>query len=176
MDFVPRVLLVSADEGARQSLRTFLIEQSGIAVFTAAEGGAALHMHLSCPVDVILALLPLPDIKPLEFVRRVALLGKPRVILSGDEATGREVAEAIRDGAADYLIGAAGHDELWPAICRQIEVRGREMRRRRERRRLRRAVKLSDAAHQALREQIEHLSRDVVHSYQRLFEHFAERD
>lgn len=175
MNFVPRVLLVSSDQSELQTLRSFLIRQSGVAVFTAAAGGDALHMHLSCPADVILAMTPLPDIEVLEFARRITLLGAPRLILSGEETSGRAVSEAFRLGAADYLIGPQEHEALWSAICRQVEVRGRELRQRRERRRLRRAVKLSDVAHQALREQIEHLSQDVVSSYQKLFEQLDAR-
>jgi two-component system, NarL family, response regulator LiaR len=113
-----RVLIADDHPVVRQGLRTYLELQPDIEVAGEAGGGieAAAQAERLAP-DVVLLDMVMPDGDGLEALRRIrAGAGSPRVVMLTSFPADERVVEAMRAGAAGYLLKDAQPSELLAAI------------------------------------------------------------
>jgi two-component system, NarL family, response regulator LiaR len=113
-----RVLIADDHPVVRQGLRTYLELQADIVIAGEACGGieAAAEAKRLAP-DVVLLDMVMPDGDGLEALRRIGSgPGTPRVIVLTSFAEDGRVVEAMRAGAAGYLLKDAQPAELLAAI------------------------------------------------------------
>jgi DNA-binding NarL/FixJ family response regulator len=117
-DAAIRVLIADDHPVVRQGLRTYLELQPDIEVAGEAGGGieAAAQAELLAP-DVVLLDMVMPGGDGLEALRRIrAGTGAPRVVVLTSFPADDRVVEAMRAGAAGYLLKDAQPSELLAAI------------------------------------------------------------
>lgn len=113
-----RVLIADDHPVVRQGLRTYLELQADIVIAGEAGGGieAASEAKRLAP-DVVLLDMVMPDGDGLEALRRIGSgPGAPRVIVLTSFADDGRVVDAMRAGAAGYLLKDAQPAELLAAI------------------------------------------------------------
>ena len=113
-----RVLIADDHPVVRQGLRTYLELQPDIEVAGEAGGGieAAAQAERLAP-DVVLLDMVMPGGDGLEALRRIrAGAGSPRVVMLTSFPADERVVEAMRAGAAGYLLKDAQPSELLAAI------------------------------------------------------------
>lgn len=99
-----RVLLVDDDAMVRLSVAAFL-EDSGYQVEQAADGASALKAFQCNPPSLIITDLKMPRMDGLALLREIAAAPKPvPVIVMSGAGSMQDVVEALRYGAADYLV------------------------------------------------------------------------
>src|SRR5690606_19805936 len=98
------LLIIDDDEAVRTSLAAYL-EDSGFAVEQASNGVQGLEMFEREQPDLVICDLRMPQVDGLELIRRIGELETPApvIVVSGAGVMG-DVVEALRLGAADYLI------------------------------------------------------------------------
>ncbi len=98
------LLIIDDDEAVRSSLAAYL-EDSGFAVVQASNGVQGLEMFERRQPDLVICDLRMPQIDGLELIRRIGEQENPApvIVVSGAGVMG-DVVEALRLGAADYLI------------------------------------------------------------------------
>jgi DNA-binding NarL/FixJ family response regulator len=117
-DATIRVLIADDHPVVRQGLRTYLELQPDIEVAGEAGGGveAAAQAERLAP-DVVLLDMVMPDGDGLEALRRIRAGGDaPRVVVLTSFPADDRVVEAMRAGAAGYLLKDAQPSELLAAI------------------------------------------------------------
>lgn len=98
------VLIVEDDAALREALCDTL-EIAGYATFAAADGGAALDMLASADVDVVVSDVQMHPVDGLTLLKEVKSRGRDLpVLLMTAYGTVPQAVDAIRDGAADYLV------------------------------------------------------------------------
>ncbi len=98
------ILLVDDDAMVRQSVAAFL-EDSGYVVHQAADGIGALAAFRSDPPSLIVTDLKMPRMDGLALLREIAASEQPvPVIVMSGAGSMQDVVEALRYGAADYLV------------------------------------------------------------------------
>lgn len=99
-----KLLIIDDDEAVRTSLAAYL-EDSGFAVERAGNGLVGLEIFERERPDLIICDLRMPQVDGLELIRRVGELDHavPVIVVSGAGVMS-DVVEALRLGAADYLI------------------------------------------------------------------------
>ena len=113
-----RVLIADDHPVVRQGLRTYLELQPDNEVAGQAGGGieAVAQVERLAP-DVVLLDMVMPDGDGLEALRRIrAGAGSPRVVMLTSFPADERVVEAMRAGAAGYLLKDAQPSELLAAI------------------------------------------------------------
>jgi DNA-binding NarL/FixJ family response regulator len=113
-----RVLIVDDHPIVRQGLRTFLTSRPGLEVVgEAADGEAALVEAARLGPDVVLLDLVMPRGGGVDVIRGLRTAGeRPRVIVLTSFAGDDQVVEAVRAGAAGYLLKDVAPAELEAAI------------------------------------------------------------
>jgi len=98
------LLIIDDDEVVRASLAAYL-EDSGFSVLQASNGVQGLQMFEQEQPDLIICDLRMPQMSGLELIRQVAQRSAqtPVIVISGAGVMS-DVVEALRLGAADYLI------------------------------------------------------------------------
>jgi sigma-B regulation protein RsbU (phosphoserine phosphatase) len=98
------LLIIDDDEAVRTSLAAYL-EDSGFAVEQASNGVQGLEIFEREQPDLVICDLRMPQVDGLELIRRIGELENPApvIVVSGAGVMG-DVVEALRLGAADYLI------------------------------------------------------------------------
>ena len=117
-----RILLV--DDEPNQ-LRTVgrILRREGYEVLTAPDGRAALEQLRERPIDVVVTDLNMPSLDGLSLLRETeALPARPATIVLTGYGTIASAVEAMKLGAADYLIKPCNPDELKIVIRRQLET------------------------------------------------------
>jgi len=99
-----KLLIIDDDEAVRTSLAAYL-EDSGFEVEQAANGFQGLEVFERARPDLVICDLRMPQIDGLELIRRIGELDSsaPVIVVSGAGVM-KDVVEALRLGAADYLI------------------------------------------------------------------------
>ena len=101
---ITRVLLVDDDAMVRLSVAAFL-EDSGYRVEQVADGASALKSFQQRPPSLIITDLKMPRMDGLALLREIAAAAKPvPVIVMSGAGSMQDVVEALRYGAADYLV------------------------------------------------------------------------
>ena len=98
------LLIIDDDEVVRASLAAYL-EDSGFKVLQAANGLQGLEVFEQAKPDLMICDLRMPQVDGLELIRRINALGVevPVIVVSGAGVM-NDAVEALRLGAADYLI------------------------------------------------------------------------
>ncbi|MGQ7958073.1 two-component system response regulator RssB [Pseudomonas sp. SP16.1] len=98
------LLIIDDDEVVRASLAAYL-EDSGFEVLQAANGLQGLEVFQQAKPDLMICDLRMPQVDGLELIRRINALGVevPVIVVSGAGVM-NDAVEALRLGAADYLI------------------------------------------------------------------------
>jgi len=98
------LLIIDDDDVVRASLAAYL-EDSGFSVLQAANGLQGLEVFERDKPDLVICDLRMPQIDGLELIRRISALEAevPVIVVSGAGGMS-DVVEALRLGAADYLI------------------------------------------------------------------------
>lgn len=99
-----KLLIIDDDEAVRTSLAAYL-EDSGFTVAQASNGHQGLEIFQQEHPDLVICDLRMPQIDGLELIRRIGELNDtaPVIVVSGAGVM-NDVVEALRLGAADYLI------------------------------------------------------------------------
>ncbi|TXH90939.1 MAG: response regulator [Pseudomonas sp.] len=99
-----KLLIIDDDEVVRASLAAYL-DDSGFQILQAGNGLQGLEVFELEQPDVVICDLRMPQIDGLELIRRISALNSevPVIVVSGAGVMG-DVVEALRLGAADYLI------------------------------------------------------------------------
>lgn len=99
-----KLLIIDDDEVVRASLAAYL-DDSGFQTLQAGNGLQGLEVFELEQPDVVICDLRMPQIDGLELIRRISALNSevPVIVVSGAGVMG-DVVEALRLGAADYLI------------------------------------------------------------------------
>lgn len=113
-----RVLLVDDQILFREGLRTLLSTDAGVAVVgEASNGEEAVRLADALRPDVVLMDLRMPVLGGVEATRRLRLAeAGPRVVVLTTFDDDEEVFEALRAGAAGYLLKDAPFDRVLEAI------------------------------------------------------------
>ena len=98
------LLIIDDDEVVRASLAAYL-EDSGFSVLQASNGLQGLQVFEQEQPDLVICDLRMPQMSGLELIRQVSLrsVQTPVIVISGAGVMS-DVVEALRLGAADYLI------------------------------------------------------------------------
>lgn len=114
-----RVVVVDDQDLVRQGLRTIL-ELGGIDVVgEAADGEAAVSVAAELKPDVVLMDIRMPGVDGVEATRRIAKLdGSIRVLVLTTFDLDRHVVDALRAGAAGFLLKDVTSDGLLDAVAR----------------------------------------------------------
>jgi DNA-binding NtrC family response regulator len=120
---MPSVLIVEDEANMARSLSRIL-ERRGYGVGIAAEGNEALTRLDSEPFDVVITDLKMPGMGGMELLAKMHERGHrhPTIVLTGF-GTVQGAVEAMKLGAADYLIKPYNPDELLLIVERQLEQR-----------------------------------------------------
>ena len=113
-----RVLLVDDHKMFRDGLRALLAARADLEVVGEAEDGlTALELATKLRPDIVILDLAMPRLHGIEVVRRLtADLPQTRVIILTMHSDRRFVVEALRSGAAAYVLKEAGFTELAEVI------------------------------------------------------------
>lgn len=113
-----RVLLVDDEELVRTGLRMILGTESGIEVVgEAADGAQAADLVAELDPDVVLLDIRMPVLDGLETTRLLAAAGtRGRIVVLTTFDTDHNVLEALRAGAAGFLLKDAPADQLVAAV------------------------------------------------------------
>ncbi len=109
-----RILLADDHRMFRDGLRALLAAQTDLEVVGEAEDGlTALELAMKLRPDIVILDLAMPRLHGIEVVRRLAAdLPRTRVIVLTMHSDRRFVVEALRSGAAAYVLKEAGFAEL----------------------------------------------------------------
>lgn len=119
----PRILVVDDEPNQLVTIARILSRQ-GHEVLTAANGADALDLLDTEEIDVLITDLNMPVMDGLTLLREVADLGaRPSTVVLTGYGTIQSAVDAMKYGAADYLIKPCNPDELKLVIERQLEVR-----------------------------------------------------
>lgn len=118
-----RVLIVDDHPVVRQGLRTFLSSRAGLEVAgEASDGNEAVTEAGRLDPDVVLLDLVMPRGGGIDAIRRLRTAGdRPRVIVLTSFAGDDQVVDAVRAGAAGYLLKDVPPADLEAAIRRVHE-------------------------------------------------------
>lgn len=122
-----RCILVAEDDESIRSVLADTLEGAGYAVRTAADGRKALELLLSCPIDLALLDVNMPEISGFKLLKMMAkeCPGIPSIILTahGEE---RDRVKGLELGADDYVVKPFSIAELLAriaAVLRRYPVR-----------------------------------------------------
>jgi len=119
----PRILVVDDEPNQLVTLSRILARQ-GHDVLTAENGAEALDLLDHEPVDLMITDLNMPGMDGMALLREIAdrKIRPSTVVLTG-YGTIQSAVDAMKQGAADYLIKPCNPDELKLVVERQLEMR-----------------------------------------------------
>lgn len=104
------ILIVEDQDGPREVLTTLLSPR--YRVYTAATACAAIHVLQRHRIDLIIQDVGLPDRNGIELLRDLQPLAGTKVIVLSGAGTVQSAQDAIKLGAAAYLLKPFNTDEL----------------------------------------------------------------
>jgi len=117
--------ILVADDSAeiRKFLEETILKPSGYSVVSVGDGMSALTLALELKPDVVLTDLNMPSLRGLELIRRLKRdLPTLPVILMTAEGSETLAVEALRAGAADYLVKPFDAEHLLAALGRAMAL------------------------------------------------------
>jgi two-component system response regulator PilR (NtrC family) len=116
------ILLVEDETLLRESLSELLAEE-GYEVAQAANGREGNDMLIERPFDLVLTDIRMPEMDGAELLRRVRRIApQTPVIVVTAFGTVESAVEAMREGAADYLLKPVQFDDVLIRVRRALEV------------------------------------------------------
>lgn len=161
----PLQLLVVDDEPAIRQVVTSLLRKAGYTVDQASDGETAMERLSRGDVDIALCDIKLPGLSGIELLRQVRTVNVDTAFIMMTAFASVDTAiEAIKAGAADYMIKPLNNDELLHRLAKVADLRGL----RAENRVLRRLVlgvnkEVFSFNSPAMRE-MEHMAAKVAHT------------
>jgi two-component system NtrC family sensor kinase len=138
-----KILLIEDSSEVRDYIADFVLRPGGYDLLTATDGSRGLELIHATQPSLVVADIKLPGLSGLELAETLRREGRdlPIILITavGSEETARE---ALRAGAADYLIKPFRPDELLDSIRRALEVTNA----RREKARMQAELTVSNAA------------------------------
>lgn len=107
----PQILVIEDDKAISNLIATTL-ETQDYQYHTAATGNAGLLEALSCPPDVIILDLGLPDMDGVDIIRKVRGWSNLPIIVVSARSEDRDKVDALDAGADDYLTKPFSVEEL----------------------------------------------------------------
>jgi len=118
-----RILLVEDEANMTRTLSRIL-ERAGYEVATAANGQEALEILDREVIDVLITDLNMPVMDGMALLRSIQeLVSRPATVVLTGYGTIQSAVDAMKLGAADYLIKPCNPDDLKIVIGRQLELR-----------------------------------------------------
>lgn len=159
-------VLVVDDEPAIRQVVAALLRKAGYLVDQAADGEAAMERLARGDVDIVLSDIKMPGLSGIELLRqaRAANIDTAFIMMTAFASVDTAI-EAIKAGAADYMIKPLNHEELLHRLAKVGDLRGL----RAENRVLRRLVlgtndkKVFSFNSPTMRE-VEHMAAKVAHT------------
>ena len=122
-----KTALVVDDSTSMRQMVAFVLQQGGFTVIEGANGQEGLDKLDGQPVNVIITDLNMPVMDGMSFLREArGQSDRPAVIVLTGYGTVQSAVEAMKFGAADYLIKPCNPEELFIVIDRQLELRDRK--------------------------------------------------
>src|SRR5262245_18058293 len=121
---MPEAILVADDEpGGRESLAEILCD-AGYVVATAADGAEALNALEEHDLGLVVTDLRMPGADGLAVLKRARDISPQTLVLvMTAHATVETAVEALRAGAADYILKPVMFEELLAKVARLLEHR-----------------------------------------------------
>lgn len=117
-------ILVVDDDASQRRLIEFWLQEEGYAVLTAVDGKAGLQLFEEADPSLVIADIRMPGIDGLDLLGRIKGINPDAtVILITAFGTVNSAVEAMKLGAADYLLKPLNADELKIVIRRVLEHR-----------------------------------------------------
>ncbi|MFN2389551.1 MAG: response regulator [Actinomycetota bacterium] len=118
-----RILIVDDHPVWRDGVRSDLQNEGTLEVVgEAADGGQAIEMARECMPDLVLMDLQLPTVSGVDATRRIVEESPHvRVLVLSASAEERDVLEAVKAGAAGYLLKSSTSQELRDAVTRALQ-------------------------------------------------------
>ena len=118
-----RILIVDDETSIRESIAEFLSSE-GFETQTASDGNAALDILKNGGVDILISDVRMPGMDGIELIKEVnAYASDTLVILMTAFASVETAIQALRSGAADYMLKPLDLDELYLRITAILERR-----------------------------------------------------
>jgi DNA-binding NarL/FixJ family response regulator len=115
---MPTLLVIDDEQSVRYSFRR-VFEGDGVTVLTAATGAEGLEQVRTARPDVVVLDLQLPDIPGVEVINGLrAARPDVRVLMLSASGEQQDVLDAVKAGAAGYLLKSAGLPEFLDAVSR----------------------------------------------------------
>ncbi len=115
-------ILIVDDDASQRRLIEFWLQEEGYATITATDGKAGLRMFEDQSPSLVIADLRMPGIDGLELLAKVKASNQdePLILITAFGTVGNAV-EAMKLGAADYLVKPLNPDELKLSVQRALE-------------------------------------------------------
>lgn len=115
-------ILIAEDEPVLRESLAQLLKAEGFETTEAADGQAAFELALASPYDLVLTDIRMPRMDGMELLRHMQQLAShtPVVVLTAVGSVDSAV-EAMRSGAADYLVKPVQFDDVLVRVRRALE-------------------------------------------------------
>lgn len=116
------LILIVDDDASQRRLIEFWLKEEGYSVVTASDGNAGLQTFENKSPALVVADIRMPGLSGLDLLTRIKSVNSDTpVILITAFATVNDAVEAMKLGAADYILKPLNSDELKLAIQRALE-------------------------------------------------------
>src|SRR5471030_1092793 len=115
-------ILVVDDEPHMCRVLEIMLVNNGYMVYTASNGREALKLLSTCPVDLVLTDLRMPDLDGLGLLRQMRADGReiPAIVITAHGSV-QSAVDAMKQGAGDYLLRPFDIEALELAIRRALD-------------------------------------------------------
>ncbi len=118
-----RILVADDEQIIRESL-SFILKKEGYTVEEAAHGRDALARHEASPFDIIITDIEMPEMKGVDLLRQVRQRTPQTLVIIVTAFASVETAiQALREGAADYILKPVNFDDLLYRVKKLLEYR-----------------------------------------------------
>jgi two-component system response regulator PilR (NtrC family) len=118
-----KILVVDDEQIIRESL-SFILKQEGFTVDEAANGKEALAKHETDPYTLIITDIEMPEMKGVELLKQIRTrTPEALVVIITAFASVETAIQALREGAADYLLKPINFDDLLYRVKKLLEYR-----------------------------------------------------
>ncbi len=118
-----RILVADDEQIIRESL-SFILKKEGYTVEEAANGRDGLTRHEASPFDIIISDIEMPEMKGVDLLRQVRQRTPQTLVIIVTAFASVETAiQALREGAADYILKPVNFDDLLYRVKKLLEYR-----------------------------------------------------
>lgn len=118
-----RILIVDDAQFMRHLLKKCLVEAGFEIAGEAANGAEAVTRYAECRPDLVTLDMVMPEVGGLEAIRRLRAADPKATIIVVSAIDQREnLLEAVRLGAADYIVKPFDAERVAAAVCRALKI------------------------------------------------------